>query len=126
MIGDDVARQRIFFFKDARATQSAPLMRRGVGTALVFRGSPDRLRGRVGSHSPGVVERNSQVVAESGLPLTTDLPGILVALQGPFPGDIGRNSRPRRLRKCGSGTPAPSPKKTINRTVKPDSTRLYP
>ena len=62
-----LARERILFLEDARAAEAAPLMRRRVRPALIFRRAPDRLGGRVRAQTPGVVERDAEVVAERRL-----------------------------------------------------------
>src|SRR4029453_3558966 len=81
-----VTRERILFFENARAAKAAPLVRCGVRSALIFRGSPDGLRGRIGSLAPGIVEWNSEVVAERGLRGCI----LLVVLETPLTGDVWR------------------------------------
>ena len=50
-VADDLAGDRIEVLEDARAADAAPLMRRRVRPALVFRRAPDRLRRRVGAQA---------------------------------------------------------------------------
>ena len=86
MIDVDVARDRVLFLEDARATEASPLVRRRVRPALVFRRPPDRLRSRVRSETAGVVEGNARVVAERRL--RREVP--FVGVQSPLRRDVRR------------------------------------
>jgi hypothetical protein len=89
VVGAHLARERILLLEDAGAAEAAPLVRRRVRPALVFRRAPDRLGRRVGAHAPGLVERNARGNRRAGADRDRPPPGLLVVLQRPFARDVG-------------------------------------
>src|SRR5262249_39187773 len=84
VIGLDITRERILFFKDPHASQTAPLMRSRMRPARIFRRSPEGFGRRVRPHASGFIERDSEIVAQGGLTKLAKCSGIFVALQTPF------------------------------------------
>ncbi len=93
VIGAHVARQRVLLLQNARAAEAAPLVRRRMRPALVFRRAPDRFRRRVRTLPAGGVEGNAEIVAKRRLRRRV----LLVVRQRPFAGDVGGIGRARRL-----------------------------
>src|SRR5262245_38026483 len=100
MIGNDIPRQWILFLENANAAETAPLVRRRVGPALVFRSSPQGFCRSIRPHPAGIVEWNPEVIAQRRLSLTANLPRIFVALQDPLSRNVGRDRRAGGLSKC--------------------------
>jgi hypothetical protein len=99
VIDRDLARQRVLLLEDARAAEPAPLVRRRMRAALVFRCAPDRLGARICTHATGVVEGNPEIVAERRLAQRPEGAGLFVVLEPPFAGNVGWGRRPRGLRE---------------------------
>ena len=94
VVGADVPRKGFGLLEDARSAEASPLVGGRVRSALIFRCSPDRLRGRVRPHAAGFVEGDPKIVAQWRLSLRAERARLLVVLQTPFPGKIGRTCLP--------------------------------
>src|SRR5690242_6285127 len=77
----DFATQGILLFKDANASQTAPLMRRRVWPALVLGRFPDRFRRGFGAHASCGIERDTEIVAQRRLSRLTQRSRVFVALE---------------------------------------------